>query len=170
MSAKTIEGPRADSLRSRLMSRPVWQVGVLATVAGAVATEAYAAIAKAAGVAWEAGSFGAEHAETIPFGGFAVSTLMWCAVGTLVAVVLARKAKDPAGTFVKLAVAATILSLALPLGADDTAVSTKIVLAVAHFIAAGVVIPPLALRLSLVRGAGEAAEGATAPGTAAATS
>jgi len=44
----------------------------------------------------------------------------------------------------------TVLSLAGPVMAVDTATATKVVLALSHLVAAAVVIPPLALRLSHV--------------------
>ncbi|MGH3928224.1 MAG: DUF6069 family protein, partial [Pseudonocardiaceae bacterium] len=47
----------------------------------------------------------------------------------------------------------TVLSLVSPALAVDTATSTKVVLALSHLVAAAVVIPTLALRLSHVRAA-----------------
>ncbi|MDQ3153895.1 MAG: DUF6069 family protein [Actinomycetota bacterium] len=128
----------------------MWLVGVLAAVAGAIVTELFALGARVIGVPMEAGSLGADTAAPIPLGGFAMGTLMWSVVGIVLAVVLARWAKRPARTFVVATVVLTVLSLAGPVMAVDTATATKVVLALSHLVAAAVVIPPLALRLSHV--------------------
>lgn len=142
--------PTARSTRSILATSPVWLVGVLAAVAGAIVTELFALGARVIGVPMEAGSLGADTAAPIPLGGFAMGTLMWSVVGIILAVVLARWAKRPARTFVVTTVVLTVLSLAGPVMAVDTATATKVVLALSHLVAAAVVIPPLALRLSHV--------------------
>jgi len=142
--------PTARSTRSILATSPVWLVGVLAAVAGAIVTELFALGARVIGVPMEAGSLGADTAAPIPLGGFAMGTLMWSVVGIVLAVVLARWAKRPARTFVVATVVLTVLSLAGPVMAVDTATATKVVLALSHLVAAAVVIPPLALRLSHV--------------------
>jgi len=129
----------------------VWLVGVLTAVAGAIVTELFALGARVIGVPMEASSLGADTAAPIPLGGFAMGTLMWSVVGIVLAVVLARWAKRPARTFVVTTVVLTVLSLAGPVMAVDTATATKVVLALSHLVAAAVVIPPLALRLSHVR-------------------
>jgi len=143
--------PTARSTQSLLATSPVWLVGVLAAVAGAIVTELFALGARVIGVPMEAGSLGADTAAPIPLGGFAMGTLMWSVVGIVLAVVLARWAKRPARTFVVTTVVLTVLSLAGPVMAVDTATATKVVLALSHLVAAAVVIPPLALRLSHVR-------------------
>lgn len=140
--------PAAPAPRSLLTTTPVWRVGALATVAAAIVTELFALATKALGVPMEAGSPGGGAAAPIPVGGFAVSVLIWSAVGTVLAVILARRAKRPARTFVVTTVVLTVLSLASPALAGDTATSTKVVLALSHLVAAAVVIPLLALRLS----------------------
>jgi len=140
--------PTARSTRSIIATSPVWLLGVLAAVAAAIVTELFALGARAIGVPMEAGSLGADTAEPIPLGGFAVGTLMWSVVGIILAVVLAQWAKRPARTFVVTTVVLTVLSLAGPFMAVDTATATEIFLALSHLVAAAVVIPPLALRLS----------------------
>lgn len=135
--------------RSFLARSPVWQVGVLAGLAAAIVTEAFALGTKAVGVPMDAASPGGTGpAAPIPFGGFAISTLIWSAVGIVLAVILARRARRPARTFVVTTVVLTVLSLIGPALAADTATSTKVVLALSHLVAAAVVIPPLALRLA----------------------
>ncbi|MEV0224792.1 DUF6069 family protein [Streptomyces sp. NPDC050704] len=126
----------------------VWQVGALAILAGAVVTEAFALIARGVGVPMEAASPGETEAAAIPVGGFAGGVLFWSIAGIVLAVALARWAKRPARTFVVSTVALTVLSLAGPALAPHTATSTQIVLAVSHLVAAAVIIPPVARRLS----------------------
>lgn len=154
----TPETPTARSSRSILARSPVWRVGVLASVAAAIVTELFALGARAIDVPMEAGSPGVDTATAapIPIGGFAVGTLIWSIVGTVLAVVLARRAKHPAKTFVVTTVVLTVLSLAGPALAGDTTTATKVVLALSHLVAAAVVIPTLALRLSHVRAASRA--------------
>jgi hypothetical protein len=134
--------------RSFLTTAPVWRVGALAAVLAAVVTEGYARIIDAAGVSLLVGGFGADHAEPIPAGGFATVTLMWSVVGVILAVVLARRAVRPARTWVRTTVALTLLSFVPSVLTGSTAASTKLALCVAHVLAAAVVIPLLALRLS----------------------
>ena len=93
---------------SSLMRLRVWQVGVLASVAAAVATELFALGAEAIDIPMEV------DGEEIPFGGFAMITLLWSVVGTVLAVALARWAKSPARTFVVTTVVLTLLSLVFP--------------------------------------------------------
>ncbi|MGV9454092.1 DUF6069 family protein [Streptomyces sp. NPDC003635] len=142
----TITTPQS-TIGSSLSQRPVWLVGVAATLAGAVVTEAFALGARAAGVPMDAASPGAEEAAEIPVGGFAGGVLFWAVPGIVVAVVLARWARRPARTFTVTTVALTALSLAGPAVAPHTATSTQIVLAVSHVVAAAVIIPVLARRL-----------------------
>ncbi|MGI5371932.1 DUF6069 family protein [Streptomyces iakyrus] len=143
------QAPRTES--GLLATRPVWLVGILATLAGAVATEAFALVARAAGVPMEAASPGATEAAEIPVGGFFGGVLFWSVAGIVLAVVLARWAERPARTFTVTTVALTALSLAGPAVAPHTATSTQIVLAASHVVAAAVVVPLLARRLVHVR-------------------
>lgn len=135
----------------RLQDRPIWLVGVAAALAGSVATEVYGLVARGVGVPMEAGSFGAAESEPITVGLFAMGTLMSSFWGIVLAVLLARFAKHPSRTFVRATIVLTAVSLAGPLGAGDTALSTKLMLCLAHLIAAAIIIPPLARRLSSVR-------------------
>jgi hypothetical protein len=133
---------------STFHATPVWLVSALAGVAAAIATEVYGLIARASGVPMEAGSIGATEAEPITVGMFAMGTLINTFWGTILAVIFARYARRPARTFVLTTVVLTVLSLAGPLGAGDTATSTKLMLAFAHLVAAAIVIPPVARRLA----------------------
>jgi Family of unknown function (DUF6069) len=140
--------PDDTRTRSTFATLPVWRVGAMAGIAAAIATELFALAARAIDVPMEAGGMGASKAEAIPAGAFAFSTLIWTVIGTVVAVVLSRKAKHPAQIFVALALVATVASFALPLGAGDTATATKVTLCLSHVVAAAILIPALALRLS----------------------
>ncbi|MFE9643964.1 DUF6069 family protein [Streptomyces sp. NPDC006365] len=147
---QTIAQSSPSSTRS-LATRPVWLVGVLATLAGAVVTEVFGLIARGAGVRMDAAGPGAKEAAEIPVGGFAGGVVFWSVAGIVLAVALARWAKRPARTFVVITVALTALSLAGPAVAPHTATSTQIVLAVSHVVAAAVIIPVLARRLAQQR-------------------
>ncbi|MEV6587361.1 DUF6069 family protein [Streptomyces acidicola] len=144
----TAQFPSTPRFTRFLAARPVWLVGVLATLAGAVVTEAFALFARAAGVPMDAASPGAEEAAEIPVGGFAGGVVFWSVAGIILAVALARWARRPARTFTVTTVALTALSLAGPAVAPHTATSTQIVLAMSHVVAAAVIIPTLAQRLS----------------------
>ncbi|MFC7844936.1 DUF6069 family protein [Streptomyces sp. NPDC001046] len=154
----TVTTSQTPSVRNRpardsggTAARPVWLTGLLATLAGAVVTEVFALAARAAGVPMEAASPGAKEAAAIPVGGFFGGVVFWSVAGIVLAVALARWARRPARTFTVTTVALTVLSLAGPAVAPHTAVSTQVVLAVSHLVAAAVIIPPLARRLSRVR-------------------
>ncbi len=129
-------------------ARPVWQVSAVAGLAAAVATELYGLAARAAGVPMAAAGLGSAKATPITVGMFAMGTLICTFWGTILAVVLARYAAHPARIYVRATVALTALSLAIPLSAADTALSTRVTLAVAHLIAAAIIVPPVTRRLS----------------------
>ncbi|MGP4023197.1 DUF6069 family protein [Actinomadura sp. 3N407] len=131
-----------------LLNRPLWLVGAAAGVAASVVTEVYGLVAGAAGVPMEAGSIGAAEAEPITVGMFAMGTLISTFWGVVIAMLLARHASRPSRTFVRVTVPLAVLSLAGPLAAGDTAVSTKLMLCLAHLIAAAIIIPIVAERLA----------------------
>jgi hypothetical protein len=130
---------------------PVWLVSAFAAVAAAAATELYGLAARAAGIPMAAASVGASTAEPVSVGMFAMGTFVAAFWGTILAVLLARYARRPARTYARTTVALTVVSLAAPLAAADTAVSTKAMLAVAHLIAAAIIIPVVTRRLASVR-------------------
>jgi hypothetical protein len=123
--------------------RSLLRVGAVAGVAAAVATELVAAVARVSDVSMEAGGFGADTAEPIPVVGFAVATLIWTAVGILMAIAMTRWAKRPAHTFTVTAVVLTAVSLVPPALAGSTTTGTKLVLVLTHVVAAVIVIPVL---------------------------
>jgi hypothetical protein len=126
---------------------PVLKAAAVATVAGAVASELVSAAARAAGISMNAALFGASHADTIHVGGFAIGTVFNVAIGTVIALVLLRRAHNPARTFVRTAIVLTAVSMVLPATAAHTAAATKLTLAVAHLVVAVVVIPGMARAL-----------------------
>ncbi|MUN41103.1 DUF6069 family protein [Actinomadura litoris] len=127
---------------------PLWLVGAVAGAAACAATEVYGLVARVAGVPMEAGSIGASTADPVTVGMFAMGTVIGTVLGTVLALVLARYASRPARIFVIVTVALAALSLVSPLAAGDTAISTKVMLALAHVLAAAIVIPMIARRLA----------------------
>ncbi|HEX8080319.1 MAG TPA: DUF6069 family protein [Jatrophihabitans sp.] len=125
--------------------QPVWKHGVAAAVAASVATTALAAVASAAGV-----SFADSTGASIPLAGFAQLTLFFSLIGVGIAAVLARRARRPRATFVRTALALTVLSFVpdVTFGFDTATAATLIAL---HIVAAAIVVPTLAGRLAHTR-------------------
>ncbi|MEV4757911.1 DUF6069 family protein [Micromonospora sp. NPDC049559] len=131
---------------------PVWLVSALAGLAAAVTTELYGLVARSVGIPMYAGNVGADHAEPITVGMFAMGTVISTFWGTVLAVALARWALRPARTYLRATLALTLLSLVGPLAAGDTAWSTRLMLALAHLVAAALVIPAVTRRLESAPG------------------
>jgi hypothetical protein len=131
----------ARTTEPRTAVRPVWKAGLAAGLAASVATTATAGVAHAAGVSLAVGG------KAIPLLGFAQLTFVTSMIGTLLAAVFARRASRPQHTFVVTTIALTLLSL-VPDVIADAHVSTRLTLALTHVVAAAVVIPALASRLS----------------------
>jgi len=125
--------------------QPVWKHGVAAAVVASVATTLLAAVASTAGI-----SFADSTGASIPIAGFAQLTLVFSLVGVGMAAVMARKARRPRPTFVRTALALTALSFVpdLTFGFDARSAATLITL---HTVAAAIVVPTLAKRLSRTR-------------------
>jgi hypothetical protein len=145
MTATTVPTSRSTSTTSSRSTTssttsPSWKTGAVAGLTAAAATTAVAAVAHAAGV-----SFETAPGEAIPVLGFAQLTLLFTAVGVVLAKAMARWARHPRSTFVKTTVALTALSL-LPDLALHADTATKLVLMATHVIAAAIVIPKLATR------------------------
>ena len=133
--------PAATTVRSS--STPtLWRHGLTAGVVAAGATTVVAAAAHALGVSLETAP-----GEAIPVAGFAQLTLVFTAVGVLIARAIGRRARRPSATFVKTTVVLTALSL-LPDVAIDGDVATKLTLMLTHLVAAAIVIPALSRRLA----------------------
>ena len=79
--------------------------------------------------------------------GFAQVTFVAALIGTALAVVFARRATRPRHTFVITTIALTALSL-VPDVLADAETATRFTLALTHVVAAAIVIPALASRLS----------------------
>ncbi len=125
----------------RSSTKPLWKTGVTAGLVAAVATTAVAGAAKALDVPIEVGG------KTIPLLGFAQLTFVGAVIGTIIAVVLSFRANRPQRTFVVTTVALTVLSI-IPDVLADAHAATRLTLALTHVVAAVIVIPALASRLS----------------------
>jgi amino acid transporter len=125
--------------------QPVWKHGVAAAVVASVATTVLAAVASVAGI-----SFAESTGASIPIAAFAQLTLVFSLVGVGIAAVMARKARRPRRTFVRTAVALTVLSCVpdVTFGFDPGSAATLIAL---HTVAAAIVVPTLARRLQNAR-------------------
>jgi hypothetical protein len=121
--------------------RRLWKAGALAGVAAAAVTTAFAAALEALGVSFEI------QGEAIPLLGFAQMVILATILGTALAVVLARKASHPRRTFVVTTVALTALSFVPDITANAPG-GTRLALALSHVVAAAIVIPALASKLS----------------------
>jgi hypothetical protein len=125
--------------------RPVWKHGVAAAVAASAATTSVAAIVSAAGV-----SFSNGRDAGIPIAGFAQLTIVFSLIGVGIAAVLARKARRPRSTFLRTTVGLAVLSVVPDLTFGFTAGSAAMLVTL-HTLAAVIVIPTLASRLSAQR-------------------
>jgi hypothetical protein len=117
--------------------------GVIAGVAAAALTLGLAAAAGAAGVTFELPDGG----ESIPWLAFPQMVLIGTVLGLLLAAALRRWAARPARSFVRITVVLTALSLVPPFLVGGSA-ATCVCLVVLHLVAAAVVIPAIAGRLS----------------------
>ena len=115
--------------------------GVVATALASVATSTVAAAGQAAGISLDIGG------APIPVQGFAVLTTFFSLVGLVLAVVLSRVARRPRSTFIRTTVALTVLSLVPDVLADATP-ATQALLMLTHLVAAAIVIPAVARRLT----------------------
>jgi hypothetical protein len=137
-----IAAPGRVSGRSR---RSLVMPGILASAAAAAATTGAAAIAAAAGV-----TFAGRTGPAIPILGFTQVTLVCALAGVGLAAVLARRAKRPRPTFVRVTAALVVLSFVpdVVVGFNATATVTLMLI---HLLAAVIVVPTLAMRLALRR-------------------
>jgi hypothetical protein len=115
--------------------------GLAATAVASIATSTVAAAGSAAGISLDVSG------APIPVPGFAVLTAVFSLVGVALAAVLARRARQPRSTFVRTTVVLTALSLVPDLVAD-AATATKLLLMLTHLVAAAIVVPAIARRLS----------------------
>ena len=115
--------------------------GLAATAVASIATSTVAAAGSAAGISLDVSG------APIPVPGFAVLTAVFSLVGLALAAVLARLARQPRSTFVRTTVVLTALSLVPDVVADATT-ATRVLLMVTHLVAAAIVVPAIARRLS----------------------
>ena len=135
----TVPNPTAADRRPT--TRSMLLAGVAAAAAASVTTAAVAAAGHAAGISLDVSG------APIPAPGFAMLTAVFSLVGLGIAALLRRFARRPRSTFVRTTVALTALSLVPDLLAD-AAPSTKALLMLTHLVAALIVIPSVARRLS----------------------
>jgi heme/copper-type cytochrome/quinol oxidase subunit 4 len=133
---------------SRLARVPVPAAGVIAAVAGAALLYGYGAVARAIAGPMQAGDIGASHADPITPASFSIGVVLCTVVGTVLALVLARRAAAPARVFLRTAVVLTVVSLVFPLTATHTDTATRLTLALGHLVAAALIIPVLVSSLS----------------------
>lgn len=127
---------------SAATQQPLWKPGVAAAAVASVATTMLADVASAAGV-----SFADHTGPSIPVAAFAQLTLVFSLVGVGIAALMARKARTPRVTFVRIAIALTALSFVpdLTFGFDAGSAAALMTL---HTVAAVIVVPTLARRLA----------------------
>ncbi|HEY2222241.1 DUF6069 family protein [Actinomycetospora sp.] len=115
--------------------------GLIAVCLAAAATATVAAVGQFAGISLDVSG------APIPVPGFAVLTAIFSVVGLLLALGLRRWARRPRIAFVRTTMVLTALSL-VPDVLADAATTTKMLLMVTHLVAAAIVIPVVARRLS----------------------
>jgi hypothetical protein len=133
---------------SRLAKLPVSVAGGFAALAGAAVLYGYGSLAQALDVPMRAGEIGARHAEAITPASFAIGVVFCTVAGTILAMVLARRAAHPARAFLRTSLVLVAISLVFPLAASHTATTTRLTLALGHLIAAAIVIPIITGRLT----------------------
>ncbi len=134
----------ASNSTTATAGRSIWKTAAIYGVIAAVATTAIGAIAKAADVPLRLGEF------QIQVPAFAMFTLIAAAIGGLLASQLEQRSSQPRRTFLTTTLVLTALSFVPDLTADATT-ATKLTLVGAHVVAAAVIIPALAGRLSATR-------------------
>jgi hypothetical protein len=135
-----------------LAKLPVPVAGAIAALAGAAVLYAYGTLAQALGVPMRAGEIGASHAQAITPASFATGVVFCTVAGTILAMVLARRAAHPARAFLRTSLVLVAISLVFPLAASHTATATRLTLALGHLIAAAIVIPIITARLTHAAG------------------
>ena len=138
----------APPATSRLAKLPVSVAGAAAAAAGAAVLYAYGTLAQALDVPMRAGEIGASHAQAITPASFAIGVVFCTVAGTILAMVLARRAAHPARAFLRTSLVLVAISLVFPLAASHTATETRLTLALGHLITAAIVIPIITRRLT----------------------
>ncbi|MGW5366433.1 DUF6069 family protein [Actinopolymorpha pittospori] len=115
--------------------------GLAAITLASAATMTVAATGHAAGISLDMAG------APIPVTGFGVLTAGLSLIGLVLAVALTRWARHPRRTFVRTTVVLTALSL-IPDAIVDASSPTKALLMLTHLVAAAIVIPAIARRLT----------------------
>jgi peptidoglycan/LPS O-acetylase OafA/YrhL len=140
-ATSTFTAPTARPSARTSESKSLWRTGGLAGVSAAVATSAVAAVGNALDVSLDVGG------KAIPVVGFAQVTLVATLIGTIMAVVMSHRASRPRRTFAVTTLALTAISI-VPDVLADAHTSTRFLLALTHVVAAAIVIPSIASRLT----------------------
>ena len=146
----TVSAPTTTSTTTISPARASYQklllVNVGATVAAAAVTEAWVAVARAAGADLRIGDAFGDPSDTMRLPGGACATMiaMCMVLGTAIAVLVNWKARRPVHTYVVTAAALTFVSLGAPLVSAGASAGTKFTLVVAHLLAAAVIVPVVA--------------------------
>jgi len=125
----------------RSTSKQIRRTGAVAGLAASVATSTTAAVASALDVSLKVSG------KAIQVLGFAQLTFVAAIIGTVMAVVMSYRARRARHTFVTATIALTALSV-VPDVIADAGTATRLVLALTHVVAASIVIPALASRLT----------------------
>jgi hypothetical protein len=123
----------------------VWKTIAATTLAAAAATEALVALVGAAG------STVTIQGDELKPGGCSVMVVLAALAGAALLAGLRRWASNPRRTWVRATVALTVLSFVPDLAVPDTSATSRIVLMSAHVLAAAIVIPTVARRLTASR-------------------
>lgn len=121
---------------------PILKSGAAAGAVAAVSTTAIAVAAHAAGV-----SFADKTGESIPWFAFAQLTFIGALLGVALAAGVRRRASQPRRTFTRTAWALAVVSCVAPT-LIGLSVAAAAILVVDHLVAAVIVIPAIANRLS----------------------
>jgi Family of unknown function (DUF6069) len=141
MSATTATLTSQQTVRCVRSGKATWAMGAVAALLASAGTVAVAAGARALDVPLRVGG------EPIPLLGFAQLTFVASLIGTVLAVVMSRRASRPRHTFVTTTLLLTMFSI-IPDAIADAQTATRVVLALTHVAAAAIVIPALASRLA----------------------
>ncbi|HZD38900.1 MAG TPA: DUF6069 family protein [Actinomycetes bacterium] len=143
----TSEPDAPPSTRPASARRPLWQVGLVASLIAAAANTVLYVAARLAGVPLELTEVFSDHFGRIPVSSFVLATLLeGGAVATVAAAACQQWAPRPRTWFVSLALAGMVASFWLPVTSDGTT-ATMVVLSISHVFAALIIVPALALAL-----------------------
>lgn len=148
MSAITTSTTPTSSVRTAPARRvPVGVYAFGVAVVAAVVTGGFEALTRAVGVPYEFAFPGAEPAA-MPVSGLFFAVLEFGVIGAIIAACLARWARQPRSTWRRTTVTLVVISVVPSLVAASTSYTTNVSLAVSHVVAAAVMIPLVARRLS----------------------